>query len=113
MSGFSALPALVAARASSVAVTVGSAIDRSGLPSLGRLPALDLARAEAIRARAVAPAALASEVRLRLVRRLLPAPAAVDAAVLRLAERRLLLPALLPSAADEAPLALLLPALPG
>jgi len=50
-------------------------------------------------------------VRLRLARRVLAAaPVAVDAAVLRLAERRLPLAALLPS--PVVPLALL-PALPG
>ncbi|MCA1843120.1 MAG: hypothetical protein LC792_07990 [Actinobacteria bacterium] len=80
-----------------MAMTVGSAIDRSGLASFGRLPALDLA--EAIRARAVAPAALASEVRLGAVRRF------ADPVL-----RRLVLPVLSPLfPAAELPLALLLP----
>jgi hypothetical protein len=82
MSGLSARCVLLAVRASSVAVTVGSAIDRSGRSAFGRLPARDLVRAEAMRARAVAPVALASEVRLRADRR--PVPAAVDFDVVRL-----------------------------
>jgi hypothetical protein len=49
---------------SSVAVTVGSAID-DVVPAFGRVPARDFDRIELILARAVAPAALASEVRER------------------------------------------------
>jgi hypothetical protein len=63
MSGLSARWALVAARTESSAGTLGSTIGMSSF--FARLAARPRERAELIRARAVAPAALASEVRVR------------------------------------------------
>jgi hypothetical protein len=85
-----------------VAVTVGSAIEEVSGLAFGRIPARPFERIELRRARAVVPAALASEVRGR---RRLPLVAALFVpAVLLLAARPVLPPA-------EPPLVLPLPLL--
>jgi hypothetical protein len=101
MSGLSARWALLAARTSSVAVTVGSATE-SGL-AVGRVPGRAFDRIEFSRARALVPAALASEVR---VRRPLPPAEEVVLAVLLLAVRRLVPSAALPLVPPLPPLPL-------